>query len=105
MLSPDDRVSPIADKAGAIVAYNFRCPGCTTLHVIHVSHPTADTWTFNGDLKRPTFSPSILVNADRSHPGLPRCHSFVRDGCIQFLGDCTHDLAGRTVELPSEGVE
>lgn len=28
------------------------------------------------------------------------CHSFVTDGRIQFLGDCTHDLAGKTVDLP-----
>jgi len=29
------------------------------------------------------------------------CHSFVTDGQIQFLGDCTHKLAGRTVPLPA----
>jgi hypothetical protein len=28
------------------------------------------------------------------------CHSFVTDGRIQFLGDCTHALAGQTVDLP-----
>ena len=28
------------------------------------------------------------------------CHSFVTDGRIQFLGDCTHKLAGQTVDLP-----
>ena len=28
------------------------------------------------------------------------CHSFITDGKIQFLSDCTHDLAGKTVELP-----
>ena len=28
------------------------------------------------------------------------CHSFVTDGRIQFLGDCTHSLAGQTVDLP-----
>jgi len=28
------------------------------------------------------------------------CHSFVTDGRIQFLGDCTHNLAGQTVDLP-----
>ncbi|MHC8396108.1 hypothetical protein ACYZT8_21075 [Pseudomonas sp. LB3P93] len=28
------------------------------------------------------------------------CHSFVIDGCIQFLGDCTHELASQTVDLP-----
>ena len=32
-----------------------------------------------------------------------RCHSFVRNGSIEFLDDCTHALKGRTVpmeELP-----
>lgn len=29
------------------------------------------------------------------------CHSFVREGRIQFLGDCTHRLAGHTVDLPA----
>lgn len=28
------------------------------------------------------------------------CHSFVTDGKIQFLGDCTHNLVGQIVELP-----
>ena len=28
------------------------------------------------------------------------CHSFITDGRIQFLGDCTHELKGQTVELP-----
>ena len=28
------------------------------------------------------------------------CHSFVTDGRIQFLADCTHALAGQTVDLP-----
>lgn len=28
------------------------------------------------------------------------CHSFIRDGRIEFLSDCTHALAGQTVDLP-----
>ena len=32
--------------------------------------------------------------------GTKVCHSFIRDGRIQFLGDCTHHLAGQTVDLP-----
>ncbi len=28
------------------------------------------------------------------------CHTFVTDGRIQFLGDCTHVMAGQTVDLP-----
>ena len=27
------------------------------------------------------------------------CHSFVREGKIEFLGDCTHALKGQTVDL------
>lgn len=67
-----------------------------------MTHAVNSTWTFNGDFEHPTFSPSILVNDDRAAPDLPRCHSFVRDGRIQFLGDCTHALAGKTVELPED---
>ena len=28
------------------------------------------------------------------------CHSFVVNGQIQFLPDCTHALAGQTVPIP-----
>lgn len=87
----------------------FECPGCHELHCV------TDAWTFNGDLERPTFSPSVLVRgtkpiSDDEHARIMQgekiqpvpfvCHSFVRDGKIQFLNDCTHDLAGQTVELP-----
>ena len=29
------------------------------------------------------------------------CHSFITDGRIQYLGDCTHPLAGQTLDLPN----
>lgn len=28
------------------------------------------------------------------------CHCFIVAGQWQFLGDCTHELAGQTVDLP-----
>ena len=28
------------------------------------------------------------------------CHSFIKDGNIQYLNDCTHKLAGQTIEIP-----
>lgn len=49
---------------------------------------------FNGDIERPTLSPSLLA-----HNEVGTCHSLVKDGKIQFLGDCTHSLAGQTVDL------
>ena len=80
-------------------AYVFDCPGCECPHVVYPS------WQFNGDLERPTFTPSLLVNGTDGYlnPAMPRCHSFIRDGTIQFLGDSTHALAGQTVDLPDIG--
>lgn len=71
----------------------FWCPGCECMHQID-----AQRWTFNGDLKKPTVSPSILVTMPHAD-GDQRCHSYVTDGRIRFLGDSTHALAGQTVAL------
>lgn len=59
-------------------------------------------WDFNGDPERPTLSPSLLRTYTVTGEGAPKliCHSFIRDGQIQYLGDCTHALAGQTVDLP-----
>lgn len=90
----------------------FRCPGCDDNHQIRVG-----TWSWNGDVELPTFSPSLLVGGVQwdpvaypemhkpNHPDVEpgkqiTCHSFITDGQIKFLGDCTHALAGQTVDLP-----
>lgn len=88
---------------------SFFCPGCDDWHVLNVDNPHHPRWQFNGDVERPSFEPSICV----TYPANPdaeeefkewrverRCHSFVRGGRIQFLDDCTHQLAGQTVDLP-----
>jgi hypothetical protein len=75
----------------------FYCPGCKQYHAFD------DRWTFNGDYEKPTFSPSLLIRAPyMENVENYRCHSFVREGKIQFLSDCTHDLAGQTVKMESE---
>lgn len=89
----------------------FYCEGCEGLHGVN------NTWGFNGDFENPTFSPSIHVRGtqpitDEEHDLIiagkyvkPRpliCHSFVTDGRMQYLDDCTHKLAGQTVELKEE---
>jgi hypothetical protein len=83
--------------------FRFWCPGCKTSHSVNVN-PAAGRpcWGFNGNVDRPTFTPSVLVTMSDPDGELPdeRCHSFVRDGRIQFLGDCTHALSGQTVDLP-----
>lgn len=78
-------------RPGRTFIYVFECPGCK------YQHPFDDRWGFNEDYEKPTFHPSLLVHESRYSP---RCHSFVRDGKIEFLSDCGHELAGQTVELP-----
>ncbi len=94
----------------------FECPGCGFLHGVFVDRAGRPKWGWNGDGDRPTFTPSILVTSTRplseearakyrAGEPVPRseptvCHSIVTDGRVQFLGDCTHALAGQTVDLP-----
>lgn len=73
------------------------CPGCNTHHAFTTKHPTFNGWSFNGDVEKPTFTPSMLVNRDYPES---RCHSFVTDGKIEFLSDCFHELKNSTVDLP-----
>lgn len=81
----------------------FWCPGCDGAHAVGVGD--GPRWGYNENPHAPTFTPSVLVRydgADAGKDGAPPavCHSFVTDGRIQFLGDCTHELAGQTVDLP-----
>lgn len=101
----------------------FWCPGCKETHQVTTG---PNGWTYNGNAERPTFQPSVFVrsghfisthkpgddcwctfNAKRRAEGKPpsdfkckNCHTFVTDGRIQFLPDCSHALAGQTVDLP-----
>lgn len=109
---------------GGMVMY--WCPGCESCHGVSTepSKPnplTGAKWQWNGSLERPTFEPSVLVHpaetiakdapelseteslqewADKYRTKTPRCHHYVRDGRIEFLSDCDHALAGKTVDLP-----
>lgn len=92
----------------------FHCPGCGDTH--YVPTEGAHAWGYNGNLERPTLTPSVLVRAGHFAPHWKQgdecwcgkdysfkcycCHSFVIDGRITFCGDSSHALAGQTVDLP-----
>lgn len=93
----------------------FSCPGCNEDHCVVVGGDAPTVWTYNWNPDAPTFMPSVLVTASQKlteeewrfidnggkiEPIRSVCHSFVADGRIQFLSDCTHELAGQTVDLP-----
>ena len=75
------------------------CPGCNLPHRV-TTQPPGPVWTWNGDRQFPTFTPSVLVTWDNPEPPHHVCHSFVKEGQMQFLGDCTHHLANQTVPIP-----
>jgi hypothetical protein len=101
----------------------FWCPGCERAHRIQHGAGNGPRWQWNGDAERPTFSPSVHVTgtdmtekgeADYAAwiaAGCPArngvafesapvvCHTFVTDGRIQYLNDCTHALAGQTIDM------
>lgn len=105
----------------------FWCPGCEEPHGINTDSSQAKPcWEWNDSLTLPTFTPSILVRSVRPiengkpvHPFRYKgsypppegvvdpfiCHSYVKDGRIEFLADCSHALAGQTVDLPDWEIE
>lgn len=103
----------------------YWCQGCEQAHTIVYG---AGGWSWNGDVDRPVFSPSVLVRGRNFTPagrteyekwyaaGCPSpaptfesretvCHTFIgcngaQPGQVIFLSDCTHALAGQVAELP-----
>ena len=76
------------------------CPAC------EFPHEFDNRWAYNNNPDSPTFSPSMNIRTGPFPPGTKRegqidiCHSFVREGKIEYLSDCTHSMAGKTVDLP-----
>lgn len=80
-------------------------------------------WSWNGDTDSPTLKPSVLISSgckvagfdkandwcwckynaehpeEKPHFHCYRCHTWINDGKAQFLGDCTHEHANKTLDL------
>ena len=91
--------------------YLHWCRACEGMHLLLTS------WSFNGDLERPSFTPSfrhsflqtVKANGEwtgewvrdaegKMVPGV--CHYILTDGVLNYCSDCTHALAGKAVPLP-----
>lgn len=82
--------------------YSFCCPGCGYWHTLEDGR-----FAFNGDLDRPSFSPSysFTLNQPESlgyEPMEPtiHCHLQVHEGRVRFFTDSSHSLWGRDADLP-----
>lgn len=78
--------------------------GRRMLPVVHKNATRKGTncWSWNGDLEKPTLKPSILnrfVSPDESISPSWVCHSWVNDGQVIYLDDCTHEGRGKTLDL------
>lgn len=95
MINPSD-TRPRLRRLGDSTQCAFCCP-CGETHVVDVG---PGGWGYNGDAVRPTLRPSVLARGVIDGTATPYvCHSYITDGQIQFFGDCTHALAGKTVDL------
>jgi hypothetical protein len=116
---------------GSIWFFCPGCNGPHSIHV-NSPNTTGPNWSYNGNPDAPTFTPSVLARTTgapdgrsvmtdeeaQEHDAIYKaggrealfasrfgkvCHSFVTDGRIRYLGDCTHDLKGQTIDLPEWG--
>jgi hypothetical protein len=76
--------------------FHYFCKGCNEIHAFSLKSEEGNH-TFNMDLNNPTVNPSLLQNFGGQSK---ICHSYIRNGEIQYLGDCQHELAGKTIQLP-----
>jgi hypothetical protein len=89
---------PAVDGHGQPYGHYHYCPGCEEMHRLPPG------WTFNGDLVKPTYTPSFkhTLRWSRQDPSESDeiCHYILTDGVLNFCGDSTHALAGQSVPLP-----
>lgn len=88
-------------------AFYHWCPACEQMH------PLPDTWSFNGDIDRPTFAPSFkhtLVHwsdgigedgIGRGERSTRVCHYLIVHGEIQFCIDSWHGRSDIVALLPA----
>lgn len=89
------KIKGLNNQAGVVSCYIFYCPACQCVHPFEVPR-----WDFNGDLERPTFTPSLRVFQREGDTRATACHLFLKDGRIEYCGDCPHAMAGQTIECP-----
>jgi hypothetical protein len=89
--------------------FSVWCEGCQCGHPFRVKSTLPEksgfddpNWSFNGNHDSPTFRPSLLNrvrNVEKPDTFESVCHLHVTDGNVEFLNDCSHVMAGKTVPM------
>jgi hypothetical protein len=79
-------------------------PGLFPNRILPVQQNSQTGWHWNGSVDAPTVKPSILTRGGVAGGGDGEytehlCHSYVTDGRVEFLADCTHEFSGQTLDL------
>ena len=71
------------------------CPGCEEIHHYPVDepHPNGSRWQFDGNMEKPSFTPSMNIGPDW-------CHYYLTKGMLIFSACSGHGLGGKTMPLP-----
>lgn len=98
ILHPLQQPESGGDPANPPADYCFFCPGCKFGHAVWTTkkNSVGAQWSFNGNMEKPSFQPSLLSFKTVNHP---RCHLFVTDGMLHFCADCEHEFAGKVVPM------
>lgn len=95
------------EKDSGEQGYVFWCLACKRRHSLPLANsPNGHLWTFDGNHRYPTFSPSLhLTGSGGSYVdrkwvavGAPVtiCHLHVQYGMLVYTADCPHLFAGQT---------
>lgn len=82
--------SPQLERDAAGQGWYHWCPAC------QMRHRLPDQWKFDGNLERPTFTPSFKHSFGKGRV----CHYILTKGQLHYCSDCTHNMAGQVVPLP-----
>jgi hypothetical protein len=77
-------------------------PSAIKIRILPVKNQTITQlpqWDWNQDTERPTLSPSVRTVWEGGDGRTIVCHSFIKNGMIEFLSDSTHDSAGTSLKL------
>lgn len=80
----------------------YACPACGSHHAIAVQPgpQPGPVWEWNGSLETPTCSPSVRHRWPGADGREFQCHYFIKEGRLHYCTDSTHELAGKTLEIP-----
>jgi hypothetical protein len=84
-------------------SHSFWCPACGCAHAVWTTGRVK--WTFNGDLDKATFEPSLMISGGGSfnEDGVwrlkPACHVVVTNGILNYQLDSGHKLAGQSIPM------